>query len=127
VSIDSRGGVDLIAAMTAFAIVCSMLCTSILSSWRSSLIDCSVSALIFNIASSRLVCVNVDIDVVVVSLELFVFVADVSGCPVLKDNRLVACAYEIVIRLVLVGGVVEIESSSYIRRSAWTFSSNLFK
>jgi hypothetical protein len=69
VSIDSTGGEDLMAAITALAIFCSMLWNSVLSSFLRAVIDCSVSALIFVIASSRLVCVNVDIEVAIVSFE----------------------------------------------------------
>lgn len=35
-----------------------------------------------------------------------------------NDNRLVACAYEMVMRRGRCGGVVEIESSSYMSKSA---------
>jgi hypothetical protein len=70
-------------------------------------------------AASRLDCVSVDIGVSMVAVDISVlFAVVVVVGSVRKDNRRVACAYDMCIRRGLDGGVVEIDSSSYMSKSA---------
>jgi hypothetical protein len=102
--------------MTAAAIQDSMDCTSFRISVRKFSCVIAFSYLSLLIASSRLLCVSVDIKVLMVSPEFACGIDWFLGKIVLlwNDNLFVACAYDMLGRRRRIGGDEISLSSSYI-------------